>query len=186
MGNRGRGLGWRGVLSEFRLYLCNEWIAGIPSYALRHFYYRRVMKFELGPDCSILMHNTFDGSMNLKIGKNSVINQWCRLDNRGGVIIGDNVSISQEVLILTGDHHVDSAEFGGGNKPVNIEDYVWIGTRATILPGVTIGKGAVIAAGAVVSRDVDPYSVMAGVPARLIKYRRKDLSYEISYHRLFQ
>lgn len=173
-------------MSEFRLYICNEWIAGFPSFSFRHFYYSRVMKFELGPACSVLMHNTFDCSRGFSIGRNSVINQWCRLDNRGGLFIGANVSVSQEVVILTADHHLNSAEFGGGTSGVRIEDRVWIGTRAVILPGVTIGEGAVIAAGAVVNKDVAPYAVVAGVPAKFIKWRSQNLTYEIGYNRLFQ
>jgi acetyltransferase-like isoleucine patch superfamily enzyme len=186
MGRRRRGLGWKGVFSEFRLYVCNEWVAGFPSFSFRRFYYRRIMRFELAPACSVLMHNTFDCSKGFSIGRNSVINQRCRLDNRGGLFIGANVSVSQEVVILTADHYPDSAEFGGGTNAVRIEDRVWIGTRAVILPGVTIGEGAVIAAGAVVTKDVAPYAVVAGVPARFIKWRSQNLTYQIRYNRLFQ
>lgn len=178
--------GWKGVLSEFRLYLCNEWVAGFPSHSFRNFYYRKIMKFNIGPNCSILMHNKFDCTINLAIGQNSVINQGCRLDNRGGLHIGENVSISEQVIILTADHNIDSAEFEGRSRLVVIEDYVWIGTRVTILPGVTIGKGALVAAGAVVTKDVVPFAIVAGVPAKVIRMRREDLNYKTGYKRLFQ
>jgi maltose O-acetyltransferase len=178
--------GWKGVLSEFRLYLCNEWVAGFPSQRFRNFYYRKVMKFNIGPNCSILMHNKFDCTTNFIISENSVVNQGCRLDNRGGLSIGENVSISEQVIILTADHNVDSAEFEGRSKQVTIGDYVWIGTRVTILPGVTIGKGALVAAGSVVTKDVMPYAIVGGVPAKIIKMRREDLNYKTGYKRLFQ
>lgn len=122
------------------------------------------------------------------IQKNSVINANCRLDTRGGIYIGENVSISNQVVILTADHDMDSSDMAGRTKKVTIEDYVWIGTRAMIMPGVIIGKGAVVAAGAVVTKNVEPFEVVAGVPARRIKNRmeRKDYSYDASYKRLFQ
>jgi acetyltransferase-like isoleucine patch superfamily enzyme len=186
MHNQKMRSGWRGVISEFRLYVCNEWIAGIPSHSIRNFYYRKVMKFTLGRSCSILMHCKFDCTTQFWIGENSVINQSCRLDNRAGLTIGENVSISEQVIILTADHNVESAEFEGRNKPVSIGDYAWIGTRVTILPGVNIGKGALIAAGAVVTRDVAPYTIVGGVPAKFLKMRREDLNYKAGYRRLFQ
>jgi acetyltransferase-like isoleucine patch superfamily enzyme len=172
--------------SELRIYICNEWIATFPSHSVRNFYYRKVMNFNMGNDCSIHMHCSFDCAQNLVIGKNSVVNAKCRLDNRGSIVIGDNVSISQEVIILTADHDVDASDFVGRSLKVHIEDYVWIGTRAVILPGITIGKGALIAAGAVVTKDVIPYAIVAGIPARVIKMRRTDLNYETKYRRLFQ
>ena len=176
----------KGFFSEFRLYICNELVSKIPSHSLRNFYYRKVMGFTFGHNCSVHMHCFFDCAKNIVIGKNSVINAKCRLDNRGRINIGANVSISQDVLILTADHDVASADFAGRNLSVNIGDYVWIGTRATILPGVNIGEGALIAAGAIVTKDVMPYSIVAGIPAKIIKMRRKDLTYETSYRRLFQ
>src|SRR5205085_1627321 len=98
----------------------------------------------------------------LKIGRNCVINQKCRLDPRGGITIGDNVSISAEVCVLTGDHDPSAPDFASRNSPVFIHDYVFVGTRAMILRGVTVGRGAVIAAGAVVTKDVGELSIVAG------------------------
>jgi acetyltransferase-like isoleucine patch superfamily enzyme len=173
-------------LSELRIYICNEWIATFPSHSVRNLYYQKVMRFNIDKSCSVLMHCAFDCAQNLVVGRNSVINAKCRLDNRGKITIGENVSISQEVVILTADHDVDTADFAGRSLPVFIQDYVWIGTRAVILPGVTIGKGALIAAGALVTRDVIPYAIVAGVPAKVIKMRREDLTYKTGYRRLFQ
>jgi acetyltransferase-like isoleucine patch superfamily enzyme len=177
---------FRSKLSELRLYLCNEWVASIPSYRFRKFFYQKVMGFEVGNQSSIFMHCSFDSTKNLVIGNFSTINAKCRFDTRGKIIVGDRVSISQEVVILTADHDVNSPDFAGREREVTIEDYVWIGTRAMILPGVTIGKGALVAAGSVVTRDVAPYSVVAGIPAKVIKVRPTDLNYPTFYQRLFQ
>ncbi|WP_317171782.1 acyltransferase [Spirosoma validum] len=144
------------------------------------------MNFNVGQGCAILMNSTFDCAGGLILGDCSVINSSCRIDTRGGVFIGKNVSISQEVIVLTADHEIDSPNFKGRTKSVTIYDYVWIGTRVTILPGVIIGKGAVVAAGSLVTKDVQPYAVVAGVPAKFLKFRSKNLEYNISYKRLFQ
>ncbi len=176
----------RGFFSELRLYFCNEWLNKIPSHTIRLWFYRRLMKFELNQQTYILMHCSFDAAKGLSIGRDSVINPRCKLDTRGGISIGNKVSISQEVIILTADHDVTSTDFAGRNRRVVIEDYVWIGTRAIILPGVVIGRGAVIAAGAVVTKDVEPFAIVAGVPAQFIRKRRQDINYIVNYHRLFQ
>jgi maltose O-acetyltransferase len=115
-----------------------------------------------------------------------VINANCRLDTRGAINIGNSVSISNEVMILTADHDMDDRSFIGRNRPVVIEDYAWIGSRAILLPGVTIGKGAVVAAGSVVAKDVSPYMVVGGVPAKVIRQRSQDLDYRHDYFRKFQ
>ena len=119
------------------------------------------------------------------MGEGSVINERCRMDNRGGLEIGRSVSISADVIVLTADHDAESAVMEGRTRPVKIEDYVWVGTRAMILPGVTVGRGAVIAAGAVVTKSVPEYTIVAGVPARPVKTRTKNLNYECYYRRLF-
>ena len=127
----------------------------------------------------------FDTRGKFTLGDNSIINQKCRLDNRGILTIGNNVSISAEVCILTADHDIQSPDFRGYEQPVIIEDYVFVGTRAMILPGVILGKGAVVAAGAVVTRSVEPYTIVAGVPARPIGTRQTELDYTHLYDRLF-
>lgn len=113
----------------------------------------------------------------LKIGVNSCIGHRATLDARGGLTIGKNVNLSSEVMIWTAQHDYRDPRFGTLFKPVIICDYVWLGPRCIILPGVTVGEGAVIAAGAVVTKDVAPYIVVGGVPAQKIADRTKDLSY---------
>lgn len=113
----------------------------------------------------------------LKIGANSCIGHKATLDARGGLTIGSNVNFSSEVMIWTAQHDYRDPMFGTDFKPVEIEDHAWIGPRCIILPGVTVGQGAVVAAGAVVTKDVEPHVVVGGVPAAKIADRPKDLNY---------
>lgn len=167
------------------LYFCNHVVARIPSHTLRQTFYRDAMLFEIGPRSFIFLGAHFDCRGGFFLGANSVINQNCRLDNRGTLRIGSNVSISAEVCILTADHDPHSLSFAGRNRPVEIDDFVFIGTRATILPGVKIGRGAFVAAAAVVTKDVPPFAIVAGNPARPIGQRPADLNYQLDYGRLF-
>ncbi len=114
-------------------------------------------------------------SRQLSIGNNSGIGQNSRLQGR--IVIGDNVMMGPECWIYTINHEFSDLskpmiEQGyQEQKPVIIEDDVWIGGRVTILPGVTIGRGSVLGACSVVTKDVEPYSVVGGNPARVLKYR---------------
>jgi acetyltransferase-like isoleucine patch superfamily enzyme len=175
----------KNTLSEFKLYLCNHIVSIIPSHIFRLWFYRKIMKFRIGSRSNIFLNCSFDCTKNFSIGENSVINANCRIDTRGGIEIGNSVSISSDVVILTADHDMDSMNFAGSTRAVCIADYVWIGTRAMILPGVKIGKGAVVAAGSVVTKNVEPYNVVGGVPAKFIKKRNENLEYKIDYQRLF-
>jgi maltose O-acetyltransferase len=107
----------------------------------------------------------------VRIGAHSRINRDCCLDARGSIHIGDNVSVSPEVAILTTHHRLDSPGFPLESRGVVIEDYVWIGMRATILPGTIIRRGAVVAAGAVARGEIPAMTVVAGVPARPVGMR---------------
>jgi acetyltransferase-like isoleucine patch superfamily enzyme len=175
----------RVILSEFNTYICNNVINRIPSHTIRLFYYRKVMRFKIGKGSHIFLHCTFDTALGLQMGENSVINAKCRLDTRGGIFIGNNVSISNETTILSADHDMDN-NMDGRVKSVHLDDYIWIGTRAMILPGVSIQRGAVIAAGAVVSKNVEENTVVGGIPAKFIKTRvNPSFNYTANYKRLF-
>jgi acetyltransferase-like isoleucine patch superfamily enzyme len=89
------------------------------------------------------------------------------------------------VMVLTAYHDPDSDDFAGIEKPVVIEDYVWVATRAMILPGVRIGRGAVVGAGSVVTKDVAAGTIVAGNPAKVIRERKGHQVYQLAYRRLF-
>jgi acetyltransferase-like isoleucine patch superfamily enzyme len=89
------------------------------------------------------------------------------------------------VHIITADHDIDSSNFEGRKHAVHIKKYAFIGSRATILPGVTIGEGAVVAACACVTKDVPAYAMVGGVPAKVLRFRSWNLSYNTRYIRHF-
>lgn len=117
----------------------------------------------------------------IKIGDLCSINSFCVLLGYGGITIGSQVRVAAHTSIIAFNHNFDDAEQtihhqGYNAKGVVIEDNVWIGTGVRILDGVTIGTGAVIGAGSVVTKDIAPYSIAAGVPAKVIKTRQKKSS----------
>ena len=118
---------------------------------------------------------------NIEIGANTVINRYTYLDGRIPLRIGNNVNVSHYTLIQTLTHDAQSADFVCLERPVRIDDHAWIGARALICPGVTVGEGAVVGAGAVVTRDVAPYTIVVGNPARPIGERTRDLRYRTRY-----
>lgn len=171
---------WQFVIQLLN-YLTNHVVTHVPSFKLRHLWYRRVLGIRLGEHAGIHMgtYVWFYSPLEIRrigvrIGQNSLIGRRCTLDARSPLTIGDNVSLSPEVMILAGKHDVNDPRFAPsevGPWAVTIDDYVWIGTRAMILPGVTLGRGAVVAAGAVVTKDVPPLTIVAGVPAKPIGTR---------------
>ncbi|UPQ85122.1 sugar O-acetyltransferase [Ignavigranum ruoffiae] len=111
-----------------------------------------------------------DCGKHIKIGKNVFINTACMFQDQGGIEIGDGVLIGHNVMMATLNHSMSAKNRANMiPKPIKIGNNVWIGAKATICPGVEIGEGAVIAAGAVVTRNVEKHTVVGGVPARLIK-----------------
>lgn len=111
-----------------------------------------------------------DFGKNITIGKDVFINSGCHFQDQGGIEIGDGALIGHNVVLATINHDTIP---GNGRKnhyaPIQLGKHVWIGSNATILPGVTVGDWAVIAAGAVVTNDVPPYTIVGGVPAKIIK-----------------
>jgi acetyltransferase-like isoleucine patch superfamily enzyme len=168
------------------LYIHNNWVTWVPSHWVRRSFLRHFMHVELGQGCSTLLGLRLYTRGEISIGDHSVIDRDCVLDGRGGISIGANVNLAPEVMVLTAYHDPDSDNFVGIEKGVVIEDHVWIATRAMILPGVTIGRGAVVGAGSVVTKDVQAGTIVAGNPARFIRDRKGSQSYQVvSYARLF-
>lgn len=108
----------------------------------------------------------------LTVGDGCVIGDRVHLALHDEIRIGDNVVVNDGCVLLTGSHDVDSADWVLLHAPIVIEDCAWIATNATILPGVTVGYAAVVGAGAVVTKNVPPFHVVAGNPARTVKRRR--------------
>ncbi len=109
----------------------------------------------------------------LVIGKGCSIGPRVLLDARKGLVIGNNVTIAYDAIIWTLHHDMNSPDFKGVGGTTNIGDYAWVCSRAIILPGVNIGEGAVVASGAVVTKDVEPYAVVGGMPAKKIGERKR-------------
>jgi acetyltransferase-like isoleucine patch superfamily enzyme len=167
----------RSIAYEFSrnliILFLNSIIARIPFHGLRLIAYRCCIK--IGAGSSILMNVTIRG-FRIHIGKRSVVNSGAVLDGRGApLVIGDFVDVAPYVKIWTLDHDPRSPDHASRARAVVIEDYVWLSSGSTILPGVKIGRGSVVAAGAVVTKDVPPWTIVAGVPARAIGQREKNL-----------
>ncbi|HUZ00251.1 MAG TPA: acyltransferase [Thermomicrobiaceae bacterium] len=169
-------------------YLTNNIVVHVPSYTLRHAWYRRAVGMEIGDGAALKMGlyvyvggRRRLGRPSISVGDHTVINQQCCLDGRGGLRIGRNVNISPGVWLLTDGHDMHDPFFGETLEPIEIGDFAWLGSRATVLPGVTIGEGAVVAAGATVTKDVPPFTVVGGVPAKPMGTRSRDLRYRVDY-----
>src|SRR5947209_9454458 len=188
------GAGGLGLVAAHGLnYLTNHLVNHVPSYSIRKAWYRAVMGVEMGDGSAIQLGCYLwsygprsNRRQKTRVGERSIINRSCCLDVRSGLRIGSDVSISPEVAILTTQHDIGDRRFSLQGKSVVIDDHVWIGMRAIVLPGVHIGRGAVVAAGAVVTQDVDPLDIVAGVPARRIGRRGIDPAYALDPPPLFE
>lgn len=169
--------GWRVVLAKLilnRRAQVGKWVSvnGIPKINIRG---KLVIHDQVRIWSNIVRARLFvrKGAY-LEIGSNSRIN-GCHISASEKIIIGKNVRIGQYVLIMDNDFHQVADHFADGKKgAIIIEDDVWIAAKATILKGVHIGQGAVVAAGAVVTKNVEPYTLVAGVPARAIRNLKQE------------
>jgi maltose O-acetyltransferase len=140
----------------------------------------------LGKGSIIHWQTRFFGPSGIRIGDYCNIGNNAFLDGRSGLTIGNCVVTGAEIMIYTLQHDIDSPVFELDGGPVTIEDYVYIGPRAIVLPNVRIGYGAVVAAGAVVTKDVPAFAVVAGVPATFVRERQADLDYRPDFAMPFQ
>jgi len=167
---------------SLKFYFFNGLLTFFPNHHIRVFYLKNIMGIKIGKLCFIHMGARFEG--NISIGNNSVIGRNCVL--LGDITIKNNVSITAETYIFTLSHMINSPTFATFNKSVIIEDYAWIGARAMILPGVRIGKGAVLGAASTATKDIPDYSIFAGAPAKEIGMRSELLEYTLVYFPFFQ
>lgn len=156
----------------FDLYLvgCN-YLLSLPLHRLRFAVLTRLLGDEVSGNVALERHIKVTARGGVTISAGCQINRGVTLDGRGGIRIGSAVNISSEVMLLTADHDPSSATFEGRSRPIVIGNRAWIATRAIVLPGTTIGEGAVVAAGAVVHGEVPPWSIVAGNPAAVIGQR---------------
>jgi acetyltransferase-like isoleucine patch superfamily enzyme len=156
----------------------NAVISRIPSHALRLFLYRHFFRTKIGAESSVHMGCELFMPQRIRIGRNTVIGWDCVLDGRGGLIIKDNVDIANNVFIFSAMHDPQDPHYRYVKKKVVIGNNVWLSSRCMILPGVRIGEGAVISAGAVVTRNIPPYAIVGGVPAKIIGTRNRTILYK--------
>jgi len=163
-----------------------RWVGHIPIHSLRNLCYR-LAGIKLGKGAVIHMWANFFQPANISIGEGTIIGDHVFLDGRASLIIGRETDIASSVMIYNSEHDLDSADFAAREEPVRIGDYCFIGPRAIILPGVEIGKGAVVAAGAVVTVNVAEFAIVGGVPAKQIGVRKnQNPSYKLGRAKLFQ
>ena len=149
-------------------------------------YYLKMFGISLGGGKTCLhRHCKFFHVGKIKVGKNSDVNFGCYLDNRRGIYIGDNVGIAHNTKIYTLGHDLDDPKFATKGAPVHIKDNVFIFSNAMIMPGVTIGEGAIVLAGSVVTRDVEAWTIVGGNPAKIIRVRKRDIDYKTVYRYWF-
>ena len=120
----------------------------------------------------------------LRIGRECWINVGCLFDVNAEIVLGDRVALGQEVMILTNSHCIGDRSRRAGSlkaKPIYVGEGAWLSTRCTLLPGVTIGEGAVVAAGAVVTKAVPPNVLVGGVPARVLRELPTDEDSNVSH-----
>ena len=166
------------------LFVVSAAVGHVPSARVRHAFYTSCMGVSLGPGARI------NGGAEIRkgrvaIGSNTIIGHGAILDGRRGITIGERVNLSSEVAIWTLQHDYSDPDFGSVGGEVHIGDLAWISFRATVLPALTIGEGAVVAAGALVTEDVAPYTIVAGLPARPIGERPRGLRYRLGSSRHF-
>jgi maltose O-acetyltransferase len=181
------------IINRLKTVLLEFWllVLRIVGYIPIHFI-RRSFYIVSGIQMSFLkttihMGANFFNPSNISIGEDTIVGDHCFLDGRAKLTIGNHVGIASQVLIYNDEHNINSDDYSNSFGPVTIGDYVFIGPRAIILPNVKIGKGAVVAAGAVVTKDIPEFEIWGGVPAKKISDRNlKNPNYKLGRPMLFQ
>ena len=172
------------VIRWLSILVYNSFITHIPFHAIRQ-NYLRAFGAHIGRDSTVMRGTTVMDIMYLTIGNCTTIGARCLLDARGGLWIGDNVTIASDVHILGGGHDINDPDFLPVPIPTVIEDYVWIASRAMVLPA-HVHRGAVVAAQALVNKDIPELVVVGGIPAKPIGNRNPDaLQYSGKYRPMF-
>lgn len=158
----------------------------IPIHTIRKIFYI-ASGIDMSLTSTIHIGANFFKPSNIKIGRDTIIGDHCFLDGRAPLTIGNHVGIASQVLIYNDEHNIHSDNYENSFGPVEIGDYVFIGPRAIILPNVKIGKGAVVAAGAVVTKNIPDFEIWGGIPAKKINDREnKKPNYKLGRAMWFQ
>lgn len=158
----------------------------IPVHTIRWLIYMAA-GVKMGNGSHIHMGTQFFYPPNVEIGEDTIIGQNAFLDGRAKLKIGSHVDIASDVMIYNSEHNINDENFRAILAPVEISDYVFLGPRVMVMPGVKIGKGAIVAGGAVITKDVADFAIVGGVPAKAIGERKlKNLNYKLGRARLFQ
>lgn len=155
----------------------NRIINKLPSRHIRRWFYQ-MLGAKMGKNCFPCRRIEILLPKGLKLGDGVAIGWFAELDARGGISVDHDTNISSHVKLITGSHDIDDPDFTADFLPIHIGHHCWIGTGAMVLQGVKIGDGAVVAAGAVVTKDVAPWTVVGGIPARKIGTRDSDVNYQ--------
>ena len=164
------------LMSAIWIYL--RFASLLPSNHLRKIALR-CMGAKMGKGVVIFSGFEIRSPWTLTILRGSIVGHNCILDCRAGIFIGENVNFSSEVAIWTAQHDPQSASFATKSAPVRVENRAWLSFRSTVLPGVTIHEGAVLAAYAVATKNVPGFSIVGGVPAHVIGKRNPLLTYNL-------
>ncbi|MAO41308.1 MAG: hypothetical protein CMK70_14225 [Pseudohongiella sp.] len=168
------------TLKHILIRLANLFAQLLPFYSMRNLYFR-LLGFKLAASATISMGFQFYVPGRIELGAGSVVNRDCLFDNRSNIVIGKNVSIARNVKIFTAGHDIESPFFEMISSPVYIDDHSVLFAGVTVMPGVRIGRGAVVLGCSVVTKDVQPMSIVGGVPARFISDRHTTPRYNLSY-----
>lgn len=173
------------IFLEFWLMIL-RFVGYIPIHTIRKIFYL-ASGIDMPFSSTIHIGANFFNPSNITIGNDTIIGDHCFLDGRAKLTIGSHVGIASQVLIYNDEHNINSDNYENSFGPVEIGDYVFIGPRSIILPNIKIGKGAIVAAGAVVTKNIPDFEVWGGVPAQKINDRKnKNPTYKLGRAMLFQ
>jgi acetyltransferase-like isoleucine patch superfamily enzyme len=163
-------------------YFLNHFVNRVPLVGIRMRLYQAFgVKFEDVGSTLIMLGTEVWEPRRLEIGARVAIGRGCLLDARGGIRLGADVNVSSFARFMTAKHVVSSVDFIDAYEPIEVGPRAWLALGATVIGGVRIGEGAVLAAGAVATKEVEPFAVAAGVPAAKIGERPRDLEYRLGY-----
>lgn len=162
----------------YRYYMFK--VGQLPIRFMRMFIYRYAFKMNIGK--KVIIHRGLEirGGYRITIDDGTIIGDNVLLDGRGGLNIGKNVNFSSNASIYTRQHDVNNIDFNAEQALVSIEDRAWISSNTIVLPGVTIGEGTVLAAGGVAVKDLEPFSIYGGIPAKKIYNRNQNVNYNFT------